>query len=896
MCLRSSLLRALILILLLALSSSPVFARDDLSSYLEQRGLKQLLVIYLEQQLESPALATEHRHEITLKLASLYAELLESTSDPAQRLSLEERSRKLLTSVPASSSDDLRLALMRNTYRAAEKTAEAHRLRLSNEADIETARRNFADLVPPLNALRLQIKQQAEVTDRRLGRSTGSEAITLQQSLDRLRSRYAQCTFLAAWSMYYQGWLTGQREIALAAEPLFAELLGVETSLPEPQDVPNDSRSEEWAARSILGLALCKSITESASAAQQWLDLLEQPNVFEVVRTQVPAWRLAVHLENGHYVPALEILKEKRAEGDEIPIAWIRLAAAQALDDKDHTMQASDLAHFAVLELAARGELEQIIDLANRYGTDALGGSGFALHYVRGMIKYQKAREAHGADQPTLDAEKCRAYQEAATSLKAAISEKDAERFAAPAASCRLLIAWCSYFCSQYLEAKNLFLQASEKLETDEASESMWMAIVCLDKLVQADANASLRSQQASLIEQFLAKYPSNEHAAKLVLRRALATDEISPKAVSDLLSVPHGSDVYIPAQRRAADMLYQMFRAATGQQKVATGRQYLTVAMGLIDEATKLNESSEEIEIARAMARCRRVLEVALSDGIDDLSAVRQALGIIEQLAKLPTAATGDYAQEVEFRRGQERLLSEDVDGASAIAENLWTNDAESLWSRLAARAMFQHGQRMWKDEEASTDDRQHGLELVVRHGGRVLREYAEQPDALEQSSVLGYHAAVAVASMKLYEDTGDAERGRAALFLFEKLLASKPRNATFLRSTAVLSERFGDTGKAINCWRSLASGSPQGSEGWYEAKYRLISLLASRDPHRARQVIDQHKQLYPDYGPEPWGGRLRGLDQYLSQSRSTTTAPATAPVPAETQMPSSEAAPASP
>ena len=114
---------------LLLATTNPAIARDDISTYLEQRGLKQLLVIYLEQQLESPSLAAEQRQEITLKLASLYAELLESANDPAQRTSLEERSRKLLTSIPANSSDDLRLALLRNTYRSAEKVAEAHRLR-----------------------------------------------------------------------------------------------------------------------------------------------------------------------------------------------------------------------------------------------------------------------------------------------------------------------------------------------------------------------------------------------------------------------------------------------------------------------------------------------------------------------------------------------------------------------------------------------------------------------------------------------------------------------------------------------------------------------------------------------------------------------------------------------
>src|SRR5207247_8194519 len=66
---------------------------DEVSAYLERHNLKPLLVIYLEQQLETLA-PGDQRNDLTLRLASLYAEMLESTTDQAQRISLEERSRK----------------------------------------------------------------------------------------------------------------------------------------------------------------------------------------------------------------------------------------------------------------------------------------------------------------------------------------------------------------------------------------------------------------------------------------------------------------------------------------------------------------------------------------------------------------------------------------------------------------------------------------------------------------------------------------------------------------------------------------------------------------------------------------------------------------------------------
>ena len=113
------------------------------------------------------------------------------------------------------------------------------------------------------------------------------------------------------------------------------------------------------------------------------------------------------------------------------------------------------------------------------------------------------------------------------------------------------------------------------------------------------------------------------------------------------------------------------------------------------------------------------------------------------------------------------------------------------------------------------------------------------------------------------------------AALYLFEKLLAARPRNASFLRSTAVLSERLGDQAKALDCWRLLVAGVENGSDAWFEAKFHLIKILSATDPKRAREVMDQHKQFNPEYGPDPWGGMLKGLDAQLPAAPASQAVP---------------------
>jgi hypothetical protein len=90
-------------------------------------------------------------------------------------------------------------------------------------------------------------------------------------------------------------------------------------------------------------------------------------------------------------------------------------------------------------------------------------------------------------------------------------------------------------------------------------------------------------------------------------------------------------------------------------------------------------------------------------------------------------------------------------------------------------------------------------------------------------------------------------------------QLIERRPRNARFLRLAGLLAEQFDDLPRALECWRTLVSGTAQGSAAWYEAKFHQITVLVQIDPDRARSVLAQHRLLHPDYGPKPWGERLR-------------------------------------
>lgn len=862
------------LVVLIAMSWRAAVHADDVADYLEQHGLKNLLAVHLEQQVE--AAKSEERGDLVLRLASLYAELLDEASDAARRRDLEERSKRLLEKAPANSAEELRLALLRISYRAAEKTAENHRLRLATAAEIDAAKQSLNEIIPQLNTLRQRLKHEVESSDRRLARAAGNAAAAIGQVGEQVRNLAAQTMFLNAWALYYSSWLNQKGDQARDAEMLFASLLQTESTTPQPSDISVDLRSSESIARSILGMAMCKSVTASPATAIAWINLLDHENTFEALRTQAPAWKIAIHLEHREYEQVRAIVSAAQRGGGEqdgIPLTWLRLIAVHTLEDSQRSRLGEDLARFAVLEIASRGELQQILDLANRYGPESLGSSGFVLQYVHGLIKYQQAREAHGSDAPTLDLPLLTMYAAAQEQLSSALNQPDSSSWSRPATagsvspvvSCRRLIAWCQYFQSRFLDAKRAFEAVSNELSGSEAAESQWMAIVCLNKLVEAGNDPASQAQLAELTDRFLNLFPSHERAPMLRLRNAITNKEVIESAVEELLAISPGSEVYEAAQRRAADILYQLFRSARGDDRFYQANRFLSVAVPLVSDPGRLPNGDDVTAAESYLTRCRQILEVALADGVQQAHAAQAVFDALDQWREAGGAGVdwAAYSDEIDCRHVQAHLIRGDSQDAATAADELWSRDSASIWTRLATRAMFKHGHARWKNADSTDDEKSLGLDIVMKYGGRVLHEFTEQ--AGSSGAAIGYQAAVAEASMAMWERNGETDKAKAALYLYERLLVARPRNAAFLRAAALLAEGIGDRSKALDLWRRLASGAPADSELWYEAKYRLIKLLAMTDPPRAREVMDQHKQLNPDYGPEPWGGMLKGLDEQI-------------------------------
>ena len=81
-------------------------------------------------------------------------------------------------------------------------------------------------------------------------------------------------------------------------------------------------------------------------------------------------------------------------------------------------------------------------------------------------------------------------------------------------------------------------------------------------------------------------------------------------------------------------------------------------------------------------------------------------------------------------------------------------------------------------------------------------------------------------------------------------------------LEATAELAGLLGRNDQALDCWRRLLRGAPDGSELWWKARTRQIEALLEKDPATASEVFEQLRILYPDLGPDPWREQLLALD----------------------------------
>lgn len=853
---------------------------ESIESYLDRHNLSDLVIIYLEEDLNQ-TLGGE-RIQIAERLAVLYGRAFDAAGTISEREMWAKKSNNLIEKVPEVDTPILRLNLAKAKYLRAEAVAEQYRLRAVDHNEMLIAQRMMseagASFVDEFRSLRSQIRRLETLNVDKGDPNRSSEAARQLDELDKMAS---QASYFAGWSRYYEGWLSDDQSKLTEALTMFGWVLEGHGTEPSLEEMPASLLSFEHVARSTLGVALSLAALGKTTSALDWIDTLRAEQTNESVKKQYPAYRLEILFDRAdqdieknitpNWADLRKQVDEMRKRNRLTPTLARLLAvrALQAAENSGGDPVARQLAGLAIAELSQESQLAQVLEIAEQFNLDVLGKNSFAIAYVLALKTHERARQAHGSDEPTTEPSIIRLYNESQKQLRQAASRRDAEDFPGAASHAMLLAAWAQYFSSDFSDAAQAFLKVSSQLDRDDRETAFWMRIVSLDRWRQKEKDPQARSRLITALREYLDEFPSSNRSGRIRYQLTiLEGGPATPQRVETLLEIPPNSDAYEFAQRAAEQMLYTLFRQAPGMQRVELGRRYLSVAMPLAQDSGRRvisGRSSADLK-SLYVTWSRRTLEILLSRGISRILDARVMLDRLQTANSSGLLDLSEYEEELTYRRFQILLLGGRYDDATKLCDEIWNNDPGGIFTSAAMRELIS---RDLQDYHAFPNDAgsTEALRRVLTYGERLLNTIKGEPD-LKKLEALMLVAAVAEASHALEKRGIETEKLHArALTLYASLLQAQPSNYPFLKANAELAEEDSNYDAALAHWREALTRLNGRDLRWFEAKYNLIRDLLRVDPERAKEVMEQHELLNPSYGPSPWGERLADLAEQLKK-----------------------------
>ncbi len=843
----------------------------DLERYLAARSLRSLEFESLIERI--PGLPESDRAPLIDRAASLLSDLLENETDTERQREWNERAKDLLRRAEGPAAAALELRLLRAAYQRAENVAERWRLRAATDSETAAAVRSLTETAARLERIARQADQRASLFERRLAGTTGDARDRLRESAADSRSTLSQARYLAGWCRLYLAQMNNSEDDARAALASFAWILGA-PGAPEPDldKVSPDSLALDHVARAAIGSAAAYAALDIAPSARDWLSMATAhggPDIADVV----DAWRLVIHADLGRWN---ELIMALDSEPDPTAARLVAVSAVEAIRSGPlQNSSARRALEHALAALIDLGDAASVVELSRRYGALPVPGRGFLARYAEGVGLYLDAESrfrASGApsDRPAPAGADRANFATAARALQLAIEADDADRFASALADARAVLGASLFYAAgapgfddPLVRARDhLTAAASDLPDADRRAGALWLAARAARlHAEESSGDAALEAARAAdeIAARFLREFPAHDLAGAILYEMALR-DGLDPRRRAELLRrVPPTSSAYPAARDQAARALYQVFRAAGSDARTAAALRYIDAAEPLL--AGDLSAADAETT-SRALARARRLLDALLSMTPPDAERARSVLARAESL---PGAEEPDVELELAYRRAQIALISGDQDEGDAAMQRLdalASGDerartyAEALRRFVFRRAVAQH--QSVREAGAARDAITEAAQRVADAGRTLL---GRSPDLSDP--------AVLTAALYLADALDDLDAHPEAFRLRAAALELRPADADLLEKTARSAEEAGENDAARDAWNRRLALLPVGTDEWFETRYRQLRHLAGSDPASARDVLRrQHRVLYPDYGPAPWGELLRELDESLGDA----------------------------
>ncbi len=878
-------------------------ADEQTEQYLSQLGLHTLLAEHLERKLGQAQ--GSKRAELADRLAETYAQILAQTEDMAEQTRIEAKARDLLASVPEADSIELRLGLARAGYSRLEITAEKRRIREVGPEEGIAAAARFDELMRQFERIATEADGRVQALERQESSVRSDEAL-VATALVGVRRQRSMAHYLAAWSAYYAAELeiNGREGYPLAAMKHLSWMLGAERPGTEPAKIENvkaELLTYEHVARATIAMALCLSLQGRGDEALRWLELTENsPHAPITVMNQVFARRAVVLARVGKWDGLKELVELRRAdrlstpeaprEPQPMPVAEARLVAVLALDAGPQSPTARALADLAVSDLLARNEPGQVLELASAFGVDRFASTGFVGHQVRALQLYDKAREAHTADgsmrEPANTPEAIRLYKAAAEQFRLALEAPDRASFQGALGSTRMLLGLCTFGAGgekgrpgtdSLSSAAEWFEAASGSLsDPGQRIEALWMAIRSLDlHLASSPTPASgAAGKRDDLIDRYIKLVPESERTTALLLRRAQARATPSRAEVDRLLAVPQSDPQFLSSRRQAARMAYQLFRSTPGAgvQREAAGARYIEIAEPLL-AAERRRASTDAVAAANASAHARQMMDVLLSAASPDADRAERTLDVLASLVTARLVDDAPFRAELTLRRMQIALAR----GETGIAERLLT-ELRSQDPKLAAigeRLVLASQLRRFRALRAANDPTSTEAASAALATARALMKAEPESARMADAASVSLHASAAEAALYLWTSAQDAEARDLALALYRVLMRKQPNTRAFVRGAGEAAVAASQWADAKDAWGTIAAAVAPGSVEWFEARWYTALALSKTDPIAAADLLRQHQALYPRWGPDPYGTKLRELAERVPGAKPKPGSP---------------------
>ena len=888
-------LRLLITTVALATASSSALggaASDEIvERYLARLGVSSVLAERLEHDLARTK--GSEREVLAMRLASVYADLLSSTESDDRAAHWERRARALLEAVPEAGTMELRLSLARAAYVRAEAAAERGILRMGPPGETVPATRRLADLVVELDRIADEAHRRVQSLERREESASDRDTTLLQAALAESRRHRSIAHFLAGNAALHVALATGSEEAAETALVQFGWILGAKPGArPDLNRLAEQVLMYPHVAKAALGTALAHAIRGRSDESAAWIAAVRSADRLPAdIPDLITAREIQCLAAGGRWSQLASLVASMRTSAGSAPDAVIpsftvthaRLLAVVAMGAPDSAPRAAvaEVRDAALADLVARGELGHVLELATEFGTSGFADNSFIGLEVRGLKAYDDARTAHGATEeerrdPPAEADTRRMYGIAAELFELALRATGADSFPDAAAQTMLLAGVCRLNAAEPDSAdteagpESWLIRAAESLRDPvRAATALRLAIHALDARVErgGPAAAEAATQRDGLIDSFLERYPSDDAAPSMIVRRATSQGFDRVRGLTMLLSVPASSAWYAPARHHAATIAFALYRDAAPADRDWAARRFLDLEEPLLAADRRIASEGRRDAAERSALRARRIIEAAMGLDVADLVMADRAMETLESLAALNLIDIESMRGELAYRRAQMALLR----GNEALADAMITEAvaADPLLAPAADRLRFDAAVRAWRAarrDDAAAARIVAAAERVVAGGEAVLESDAAgmvgAPGAVVRSTC-------AEALLDVYAATGDRAVAERAMVLLRAVLIEAPHATVELRRLAELAESLELFDESLAAWRTLVAGLPVGSDQWFDARVRHIRVLTRADAGRAREVLAQHVRLYPDYGPDPWGPALRAIHETLGGTR---------------------------